>query len=81
MIEITKACIVDFMKARNSLVVQCRQKSVNWEKEETENCESIFFKALTKILWLARGSCSWFNKLFMTNRLSNRLHEKVMICH
>ena len=34
MIEITKACTVAFMKARNSLVVQCREKHVNWKKIE-----------------------------------------------
>ena len=28
-IEITKACAVAFMKARNSLVVRCRKKHVN----------------------------------------------------
>ena len=40
MIEITKACIVVFMKARNSSAVQCREKRVNWKK--TENGENIF---------------------------------------
>ena len=43
-IEITKACTVAFMKARNSLVVQCREKHVNWKK--TEDGENLFFKAL-----------------------------------
>ena len=33
-IEITKACAVAFMRARNSLVVQCRQKHANWKKEQ-----------------------------------------------
>ena len=33
MIEITKACTVTFMKARNSLVVRCGEKHVNWEKK------------------------------------------------
>ena len=33
-IEITKTCTVAFMKARNSLVVRCREKRANWEKTE-----------------------------------------------
>ena len=32
MTEITKSCIVAFMKARNSLVVLCREKRVDWKK-------------------------------------------------
>ena len=31
-IEITKACTLVFMEARNSLVVPCREKHVNWKK-------------------------------------------------
>ena len=31
-IEITETLKVVFMKARDSLVVQCREKRVNWEK-------------------------------------------------
>ena len=34
MIEVTKACIVAFMKAKNSSVVQCREKRVNWKKKQ-----------------------------------------------
>ena len=34
-IKVTKACKVAVMKARNSLVVRCREKHVNWEKKET----------------------------------------------
>ena len=45
MIEITKACTVVFMKARNSLVVQCREEKVNWKKK-TKDDENSFFKAL-----------------------------------
>ena len=52
MIEITKACIVPFMKSRNSLVVSCR------EKEKTEDGENVFFKALAKIFLLISKSCS-----------------------
>ena len=47
-IEITKACIVAFMKAINSLVVQCRDKHVNWKKNR---------------FWLASKSYSWFNEI------------------
>ena len=42
MIEITKACTADFMKARNSLVVRCREKHVNWKKK-TEDGENLSF--------------------------------------
>ena len=61
MIEITKACTIDFMKVRNSLVVQCRGKRVNWRKK-TEDSETLFFKALANRFWLISKSCSWFNK-------------------
>ena len=30
LIEITKSCTVAFMKAKNSLVVQCREEHVSW---------------------------------------------------
>ena len=33
-IEITKACTVTFMKARNSLIVQCGEEHVSWEKKQ-----------------------------------------------
>ena len=69
MIEITKACILAFMKARNSLVVRCR------EKKKTEDGENVFFKALAKIFFVN------IKKLFMADLLSNGLHEKVMICY
>ena len=43
-IEITKACIAAFMKARNSFVVSCR------ERKKTEDSENVFFlKLLLKI--------------------------------
>ena len=45
MIEITKACTVTFMKARNSLVGRCGEKHVSWKKK-TEDGENLFFKAL-----------------------------------
>ena len=46
MIEITKACIVVFMKVRNSLFVWSR------EKKKTEDGEDVYFKALAKIFLL-----------------------------
>ena len=33
-IEITKACKVAFMEARDSFVVRYREERVNWEKTE-----------------------------------------------
>ena len=69
LIEITKACIAAFMKARNSLVVWSR------EKKKTEDGENVFFKALAKIFFVNT------KKLFMADLLSSGLHEKVMICY
>ena len=43
MIEITNTCIDAFMKARNYLVVRCREKPFNWTK--TENSKNILFNA------------------------------------
>ena len=48
MIEITKACIVVFMKTRNSLVVWCREK----KQKKTEDGENGFFKALAQVFLL-----------------------------
>ena len=59
MIEITEACAVAFMKARNSLVVRCR--NVNWKK--TEDGEHLFFKVLDNRFWLTSKSYSWFNRV------------------
>ena len=50
-IGITKACIVAFMKARNSLVVWCR------EKKKTEDREKVLLKTLAKIFLLTSKSC------------------------
>ena len=61
MIKITKACTVAFMKARNSLVVRCREKHANSKK--TEDGENVFFKALDNRLWLTSKSYSWCNKV------------------
>ena len=44
MIEITKACAASFMKARDNLVLRCREKRVRLKKRE--NGENVFFKAL-----------------------------------
>ena len=42
MIGITKACIVAFMKAKNSMVFWCR------EKKKADDGENVFFKALAE---------------------------------
>ena len=54
MIEKTKAGTDAFMKARNSFVVQCIEKRVNWKKnkKKTEDGENLSFKALANIFWL-----------------------------
>ena len=57
-----------FMKARNSLVVSCR------EKKKTEDNENVFFKAPAKTFLLTSKSCLWptfYQMDFM---------KKVMIC-
>ena len=51
MIEITKACIDAFMKVKNSLVFQCR------ERKKTEDGENVLFKALAKSLMLTSKGC------------------------
>ena len=68
-IEITKACIVAFMKGRNSWVVWCR------EKEKKQKMVKMNFKALAKIFFVN------IKKLLMADLLSNGLHEKVLICY
>ena len=45
------------MKARNFLVVRCREKHVNWKKN-TEDGENLFFKALDNRFWLTSKSYS-----------------------
>ena len=54
----TKACIVAFMKARNSLIVWRREK-----KKNEEDDENVFFKALAKKFLLkvvhGRPSIKW----------------------
>ena len=61
MIEITKACTVAVMKARNSLAVRWREKLANWKK--TGDGEKKFFKVLANRFWLTSESYSWFNKV------------------
>ena len=53
MIEVTKACIVAFIKARNSLDVSCIVRT------KTEDNENVFFKVLVKNILLVWKSCSW----------------------
>ena len=46
MIGIAKACTVVLMKARDSLVIRCREKDVNQKKKKkkkhTEDIENVF---------------------------------------
>ena len=73
MIETAKACTVAFMKARNSLVVRCRER-----EKKAEDVENVFFfKAFVNRFWLTSKSCSWFNKVVHSRLPSNGLHEKV----
>ena len=63
MIEITKACTIASMKAKNSLVVvQCREKKVNAKKAQ-KMVKICFFKALANRFWLTSKSHSWFNEV------------------
>ena len=75
MIETTKAYTVAFTKARNYLVVQCREKHVNWNKNRRS--WKFIFKALANRFWLTSKSYFGSTKLFMADILSNWLHEKV----
>ena len=82
MIEIIEVCTVAFMKARNSLVVWCREKRTiekkHWKK--TENGKNIYFKVLANRLVNidTNDPCQTTKKLFMDHLLSNGLHEKVI---
>ena len=55
-----KSYTVAFMKARNSFIARCKDKRVNWKKEQRM---VNFFAALAKRFWLTSKSCSWFNKV------------------
>ena len=46
------------MKVRNSFVVRCKDKRVNWKKKIEDRK---FFTALAKRFWLTSKSCPWFN--------------------
>ena len=80
MIEITKACTLAFMKARNSFVVRCREKRANWKKK-TRYDESLFFKAIDNRFWLTSKSYSWFNKVFhgQPSRLDVEFVKKITL--
>ena len=55
MIEITKACIAAFMKAKNYLVISCREKKKKYQKDG----ENVFSKDLKKNILLTSKSCLW----------------------
>ena len=44
-IEITKVRKIDFMKARDSLVVRYREERVNWGEVGGQDGDNLFFKA------------------------------------
>ena len=75
MIEITNACTVTFMKARNYLALRCRE-NVSVRKKKEKMVKIYIFKALE-----ANQLCQGTTKLFMDDLLLNGLHEKVMICY
>ena len=60
-IEITDACKVPFMKARDSFVVLYIEERVNWKKNRM--VKIYFLKLPAKRFWLTSKSCSWFNKV------------------
>ena len=49
------------IKAKNSLVVPCREKHVNWKK--IKDGENLLFKALANRFWLTSKSCSGLSKV------------------
>ena len=56
-IELTKTRTIAFMKSRNSLVVQCR------ERKKTKDSGHLFFKAFANRFWLTSKNCSWSSKV------------------
>ena len=74
-IETAKACTVALMEARHSLVIQCTEKCVNWQK--TEGGENNWFRLTSKLISRVKRT----TRLFMANLLSNGLNEKVIICY
>ena len=75
-IEITKACTVTFMKTRNSLVVRCRKKHVNWEKKQ-KMVKIYFLKRWLIDFGYHRKVIHGSTKLFTADLVSNGLQEKV----
>ena len=73
MIEITKTCIVALMKARNSLVVWCR------EIKKTEDGENVFFKGLAENFLLKSKSCLW--PTFYRMDFMKRLWYVILSCY
>ena len=60
-IKIAKSsCTVTFRKARNSLVIRCREECVSWRKKQKM---VKIFKASANEFWITLKSCSWFNKV------------------
>ena len=68
-IEIAKTCITAFMKAKNSLVVWCREK-----KKKQKMVKIYFLKLLLKFF-------ANIKKLFNVDFLSDGFHEKVTTCY
>ena len=62
-IEITKACSADFMKARNSLVVRCRERERERESEKNRRwwVEKQKIWANIKNMLMVQQSCLWLN--------------------
>ena len=62
--EITKACIVTFIKARNSFIVYVEKS------KKTEDGENVFFKAFAIKFLLTSKSCLWptFYQMDFMNR-------------
>ena len=62
MIEKTNACTIAFIKARIPWFFNVG-RNLSIGKKKTEDCENLFFKALSNRFWLTSKSCFWFNKV------------------
>ena len=65
-IEITKACKVAFMKARDYFVARYWEESANWKNKQTNKNRMVricFLKLPPNRVWLISKSCSCFNKV------------------